>query len=152
MTLLERDPHAPSAWFGNLPLSSRYTFGLAGERFFKAIKEGKILGTHCAQCDHTYVPAVLFCERCMGELDEWVNVGTAGEVYTFTLLYANYDGSPRQEPEIVAFIKIADGGLVHRLGEVSPEELYIGMPVEAVFKPQAERQSSILDIQYFRPA
>jgi uncharacterized OB-fold protein len=27
----------------------------------------------------------------------------------------------------------------------------IGMPVEAVFKDQAERKGSILDIAYFRP-
>ena len=31
MTLLERDPNAPAAWYGNLPVTSRYTYGLAGE-------------------------------------------------------------------------------------------------------------------------
>ncbi len=46
MTLLERDPKAPTAWVGNLPVTNRYTYGLAGERFFRAIKdEGKIFGT-----------------------------------------------------------------------------------------------------------
>jgi hypothetical protein len=44
-----------------------------------------------------------------------------------------------------------DGGLVHRLGEVAPDELEIGMRVEAVFKPRAEREGSINDIRYFRP-
>ena len=51
----------------------------------------------------------------------------------------------------MAFISLGDGGLVHRLDEVEPVEIEIGMPVEAVFKPQAERQGSILDILYFRP-
>jgi hypothetical protein len=46
MTLLERDKNAPQAWMGNLPVTSRYTFGLAGEKFFRAIKDdAKILGT-----------------------------------------------------------------------------------------------------------
>jgi uncharacterized OB-fold protein len=153
MTLLERDPNAPSAWRGDLPVSSRYTFGLAGERFFRAIKnEGIILGSRCTQCDRTYVPATSFCERCLGETEDWVDVGNTGIIHTFTLLYKNYDGSYREKPEIVAFIRMGDGGLIHRLGEISPDEVNIGMEVEALFRPQADREGSILDIQYFRPS
>ncbi len=152
MALLERDPKAPRAWLGELPVTSRYTFGLAGERFFRAIEEeGRILGSRCHRCERTYVPATAFCERCLGELDEWVDVGTLGEVYTYTLLYENLDGTQRESPEIVAFVRLADGGLVHRLGEVEPEAIVIGMPVQAVFKPAAQREGSILDILYFRP-
>ena len=152
MTLLERDRNAPAAWLGDLPVNSRYTYGLAGERFFRAIKdEGKIFGTRCSTCERTYVPAALFCERCMAKLDEWVDVGTTGEVHTFTLLYENYDGSPRETPEIVVFVELADGGLIHRLDEVDPEDVAIGMQVEAVFKPKTERQGSILDITHFKP-
>jgi len=152
MTLLERDPKAPAAWRGELPVTSRYTYGLAGERFFRALKDdGKIMGTRCPNCERIYVPAALFCERCMDQLDEWVEAGSTGEVHSFTLLYENYDGSPREDPEIVVFVKIADGGLIHRLAEVNPEEISIDMPVEAVFKPKAERQGSILDISHFKP-
>jgi uncharacterized OB-fold protein len=152
MTLLERDPKAPAAWRGDLPVTSRYTYGLAGERFFRAIKdEGVIYGTRCSNCECTYVPATLFCERCLSALDEWIDVGTTGEVHTFTLLYENYDGSPRDEPEIVAFVKLADGGLIHRLGEVDSEEITIGMTVEAVFKSKVDREGSILDITHFKP-
>jgi len=152
MSLLNRDENAPAAWSGNLPVTSRYTFGLAGERFFRTIKdEGRILGTRCPKCDHIYVPATIFCERCMYELKEWVDVGTEGEVFSYTLLYANYDGTPRATPEIVAFVKFGDGGVIHRLGEVDPEKVQIGMMVEAVFKPKSKRNGSILDILYFRP-
>lgn len=152
MTLLERDPKAPSAWFGNLPVTSRYTFGIAGERFFRAIQqEGQIYGTHCPICELTYVPATLFCERCLSQLEEWVNVGTVGEVHTFTLLHQNYDGSPRDFPELIAFIALGDGGIVHRLGGVDPEAVEIGMKVEAVFKDKEDREGSILDIVYFKP-
>jgi uncharacterized OB-fold protein len=152
MTLLERDKNAPQAWYGNLPVTSRYTFGLAGEKFFRAIKEdGKILGTYCQKCEHTYVPAVIFCERCLCELNEWIDVGTVGNVHTFTLLYENYDGSPRNEPEVVAFIALGSGGLIHRLGQVEPEDIEIGMTVKAVFKPPDQREGSILDIIHFEP-
>lgn len=152
MTLLERDKNAPQAWYDSLPVTSRYTFGLAGERFFRAIKdEGKIYGTYCPKCQHTYVPAVIFCERCLSDLKEWVDVGIVGEIHTFTRLFVNYDGSPRPDPELVALITFGDGGLIHRLGNVEPDQIEIGMSVQAVFKPQEQRQGSVLDIDYFEP-
>lgn len=152
MSLLERDPRAPSQLLGNLPVTNRYTYGLAGERFFRAIKEeGKLYGTYCPRCEHTYVPAMIFCERCLGELRDWVDVGTTGEIYTFTLLSINYDGSPRDEPEIVVFVKLGDGGLIHRLEGIPPKDVQIGMRVQAVFKPKTDRVGSIQDILYFQP-
>ncbi len=153
MSLLEKDPKAPKSWLGTLPVTSRYTYGLAGERFFRALKdEGRIYGTRCSRCNHLYVPAVSFCERCLGELDEWIDVGLIGEVHTYTLLYQNYDGTPRQSPELIAFVRMGDGGIVHRLAEVSPDNLKIGMRVMAVLKSQEERKGSIQDILYFKPA
>jgi len=153
MTLLERDPKAPGAWHGNMPVTNRYTFGLAGERFFRALMdEGKIMGSHCPKCDRVYVPATIFCERCLGELNEWVDVGTVGTLHTFTLLHVNNDGSHLEEPEIVGLIAFGDGGIIHRIEEVEPESLAFGMPMEAVLVPKDQRQGSILDIRYFRPA
>jgi uncharacterized OB-fold protein len=152
MTLLNRDPNAPKAWYGELPVTNRYTYGLAGEKFFRTLKdEGRILGTHCHHCDQTYVPAAIFCERCLAKLDDWVDVGISGEVNTFTLLYANLDGSPREKPEVIAFVRFGDGGLIHRLGEINPDQVEIGMMVQAVLKPKSERVGSILDIDYFKP-
>jgi uncharacterized OB-fold protein len=40
---------------------------------------------------------------------------------------------------------------MHMLGEVEPKEVKIGMKVQAVWKPAAEREGSILDIAYFKP-
>lgn len=148
----DKYPHVPTAWQDNLPVTSRYTAGLAGERFFRSIKdEGRIMGTYCPECNRTYVPAAIFCERCLSKLEQWVDVGTSGEIHTFTFLYENYDGTPREDPEVIVLIKFGDGGLIHRLAEVDLEQVSIGMEVEAVFKPASQRQGSILDISHFRP-
>jgi uncharacterized OB-fold protein len=153
MTLLQRDPNAPVAWLGDLPVTNRYTYGLAGEKFFRSLKdEGKILGTYCPHCDHTYVPAAAFCERCLAKLDAWVDVGTIGDIVTYTVLNVALDGSPLEKPEIIAFIRFGDGGLIHRLGEIEPEQIEIGLMVQAVFLPTSKRTGSILDIKYFKPA
>ena len=150
MTFLERDPTGPTAWHDEMQVTNRYTFGIAGERFFREIKEdGRILGTRCNNCKRTYVPAAIFCERCLDELDDWVDVGITGEIETFTHLYVNYDGTHRSEPETVAFIKFGDGGIIHRLISQDSQQIEIGMSAKAIFKPKAEREGSILDIQHF---
>jgi len=151
MTLLERDDEAPSSWKGTLPITSRYTYGLAGERFFRALKdEGKILASYCPKCDHTYVPAVTFCERCFSELTEWHDAGLVGKLHTYTLMFVDFEGQPLEEPELVGFISFGDGGLIHKI-DANPDELEIGLPMQAVLKPQNERNGSILDILYFQP-
>jgi len=142
------------AWRGEIPISSRYTAGIAGERFFREIKDNaRILGTHCETCDLVYVPAAMFCERCFAQLDEWVEVESRGTVFTYTVLYRDLDDQPLDKPAILAYVKLqgSDGGLIHYLGQVDPEDVYIGMAVEAVFKAPAEREGGILDIQHFRP-
>lgn len=156
MSLLERvtQPGQTKAWLGEIPIESRYTPGVAGERFLREILErGRFLGTRCPQCDLVYVPPRLYCERCLAQLEEWVEVASTGRVHTFTVVYLDLDGQPLAEPRLVAFIRLdgADGGLVHFLGEVEAEQACIGMEVEAVFKDRAERKGSILDIAYFRP-
>jgi uncharacterized OB-fold protein len=40
---------------------------------------------------------------------------------------------------------------MHLLGEVDPQQVEIGMKVQAVWKPAEEREGSILDIKYFKP-
>jgi len=146
--------HHAIAWKGDLPLTSRYSAGIAGERFFRAIKdEAKLLGTRCARCDLVYVPAAMFCERCFAELDEWVEVPSRGHVFTYTVLTRDLDDQPLDAPQVLAYVKLdgADGGLVHYLGEMEGRPIFIGLEVEAVFKDAAEREGSILDIRYFQP-
>ncbi len=156
MSLLHRIEHAGDAlaWRGDMPTLGRYTAGIAGEKFFREIMEnGKFLGTICPSCDLVYTPPRLYCEPCFAQLEEWVEVPTTGIVETFTIVHLDLDENRLPEPRAMAFVHIddTDGGFVHFLGEVEPEEICIGMPVEAVFKEQSERQGSILDIAYFRP-
>ena len=150
MNSLEPGNKTFSAWQDEMQVTNRYTFGVAGERFFRAIKdEGRILGTHCSRCDRVYVPAALFCERCLGGIDDWVDVGTVGEIVTFTDLCVDYDGSRLDEPKTVAFIRFGNGGLIHLLVAPDSDQLVIGLQAKAIFKPESERQGSILDISHF---
>lgn len=142
-------------YHGEIPVYGQYTFGIAGERFFREIKDNaRIMGTTCKNCSLTYVPARLFCERCFNKLEDWQEVGKKGVVHTYTVAYLDLNGSRLEEPVILAMVQINDacGGLVHRLSEVKPDKVKIGMPVEAVFETQAKRTGSIFDIKYFKPS
>lgn len=141
-------------WPGHMETDYIYTLGVAGERFFKEIKEnGRILGAKCKCCDNVFVPPRLYCEECFEKLTEWTSVGTKGAVQTFTVAYVDINGDKLKEPAIYALIKFAGakGGLIHKLGEIKPHEIRIGMHVEPVFKPQTERTGNINDIKYFKP-
>jgi len=156
MAILEKVDklHQATAWRGDIPITSRYTAGIAGERFFREIKDNaRIMGTYCDSCELIYVPATMFCERCFCELEEWVEVASQGTVFTYTVLFRDLDDRPLDMPAILAYVKLegSTGGLVHYLGEIDPEEVYIGLEVEAVFKDAPDREGSILDIEYFRP-
>lgn len=148
------DPREIKHWMGHMEADYAYTRGIAGDRFFEEIKENaRIMGAMCRKCGLVYVPPRLFCERCFEKLEDWVEVGKRGLVHTYTVAYIDVDGSKLKEPTIWAVIKIdnAHGGLVHKLGETEPENVKIGMRVEAVFKDKEEREGSMLDIKYFKP-
>ena len=157
MSLTERlqFAHEARAWQGAIPLQNRYTMGLAGERFFREIKDNaKLMATYCPQCDYTYMPPRAYCERCFSELTEWVTVPNQGRIHAFTVLYYDLEDKPLGKPQIVALIEMdgCDGVFMHLLDGIAPDDVCIGMEVQAVFKSKAKREGAITDIAYFRPA
>ena len=77
-----------------------------------------------------------------------------GRVETFSICHVRWDMVPLDPPEIPAVIRLdgtSQGGFLHLLGDVAPDDVEIGMAVEAVWKPAAARTGSILDISHFRP-
>jgi acetyl-CoA C-acetyltransferase len=136
-------------------VDARYAWdaGVAISRFLDGLRRGEILGRSCRECERVLVPPRMFCERCFRSTDAWVQVESTGVVQTFSICHVRWDMEPLEVPELPAVIAIdgSDGGFLHTLGEVEPEEVRIDMAVEAVWKPVAERVGSILDIAYFRP-
>ncbi|MGQ0670910.1 MAG: Zn-ribbon domain-containing OB-fold protein [Actinomycetota bacterium] len=136
-------------------VDARYSWdtGVAVSRFLSGLQQGRIVGRECRECERVLVPPRMFCERCFRPTDRWVEVAETGTVGTFSICYVTWDMQPLATPEIPAVIAIdgSDGGFLHKLGGVDPEAVRMGMAVEAVWKPEAERVGSILDIAHFRP-
>ena len=132
------------------PVKNKYTAGVAGQKFFEELKSnGKICGTTCEKCQTTYVPGRIYCEQCFSRLEKWVDVGTEGILFSYTKVYKNKDGSGKENPTLMAAVKIADGLIMHRLGETNLDKLAIGIKVKAVLKEKTDRTGSINDISHF---
>jgi len=129
--------------------------GVAIGSYLQSFKEGVILGARCSTCRKVVVPPRTVCEWCFRPMDEYVPLQDTGTVNTFSLCYVTWDVQRITEPEIPAVIEI-DGasplhGIMHLLGEVDPQQVHIGMRVQAVWKPVEERQGAVTDIKYFKP-
>lgn len=142
---LEQKPEARYAW----------DVGIAIGRFLEGLREGRLLARRCHRCRRVLLPPRMFCESCFRPTDEWVEVPDTGEVNTYSVSHIRWDASRLRRPIIIAVVTIdgtSSGGLLHYLGDVKPEEVRIGMRVRAAWKPARQRQGSILDIRFFRPA
>lgn len=147
-------PAEMKSWPGKIPLHNVYTVGVANERFLRTIqKDGKLTAASCTSCKKDFVPPKMFCPFCMSELTEWKDVSAKGKVETFTVSNIDIRGNKLSAPQVFAFIRLSSaGGLIHKIAEITPDKVEIGLEVEAVFKPAADRKGSINDIQHFRPA
>lgn len=141
----EWNPNAQYAW----------DTGVAIGHYLAELKAGKLTGVRCNKCRRTVIPPRNFCEWCFRPMDDWVSLPDTGTVNTFSLCYVTWDMQYLTDPEIPAVIDI-DGtrpavGIMHMLGDVDPDDVKIGMRVQAVWKPADEREGSILDIRHFKP-
>lgn len=137
-----------------LDVSYEWDAGEAMGAFLEGLRDGRIVATFCSSCERTLVPPRKFCERCFRPTDRWTEVEAVGTVETFSICHVSWDMQPVDPPEVPAVIRLdgaSEGGFLHKLGEVAPDDVRIGMAVEAVWRPLAERTGSILDIAYFRP-
>jgi uncharacterized OB-fold protein len=128
--------------------------GVGISRYLEELKNGRIIGIRCKRCRRVVVPPRVVCEWCWEPMNDWVYLEDTGIVNTYSVCYIRWDASRAKEPQIPAVIWIdgaSNAGFLHLLEEVDPDEVKIGMKVQAVWKPPEEREGSITDIKYFKP-
>jgi uncharacterized OB-fold protein len=121
----------------------------------RELKAGQLIGTRCSGCSRVMIPPRMFCEHCFVPIDAFVPLQDTGTVITFSLCYVTWNMVELKDPQIPAVVAI-DGaspgmGILHLLGDVKPDDVKIGMAVQAVWKPADEREGSITDIVHFKP-
>jgi uncharacterized OB-fold protein/acyl dehydratase len=138
---------------GKLALPYQYFAGRTGSRFLIALRdEKKIMGLRCEKCNQVFVPPRSICDTCFVDISKnWVEVQNRGLVTGFTVVRYSEPHHPIEAPYILALIKLegASGPLAHIVQGIAPEEMRIGLAVEAVFAK--ETTATIRDIDHFRP-
>lgn len=134
-----------------------YSAGQYGSKFMAALRDDKkLMGTQCSNCGRVLVPPRPMCGICAAPTDEWIEVGPTGTVTGFTVVEIPFidpmTGVQRPVPYGFAFVKLtgADTNLYHFLEENRHDHISVGMAVEAVFKPDDEREGKLSDIINFR--
>jgi acetyl-CoA C-acetyltransferase len=132
--------------------------GFALTTYLDGLKRGKLTASQCNDCGRMMVPPRSFCELCnLHPVSEYYEIQDSGTVMTYTLSHVNWDSSPLPKGEVKIFAVIEidgaskDMGIVHWLKDVKPKDVEIGMRVKAEWKPEKDREGTILDIKYFRP-
>lgn len=139
---------------GAIPVNYKYTVGIAGDAFFRAImKKGDFVASKCPDCGRMNIYPTSFCEECFAEITDYVSVGTTGELYSFTECTRDFQGKEHKEPHLIGMVKFdgVEGAIVHRL-KIPKADLKIGMKVKAKLQPANKRVGSVDDILYFEKA
>lgn len=132
-----------------------WSLGPAYSRFLQELKKGRIIGRTCKKCNRVIVPPRMFCEYCYKPTDDWIYLKDTGTIETYSISYLDPNAKRIKDPILIGVISI-DGaspqhGFMHYFNEMKSEEIYIGMKVKAMWKPENERTGSITDIKYFKP-
>ncbi len=138
-------PEAKYAW----------SAGEAMSRFLDELRAGRLIARTCHGCNRILFPPRMFCEDCFRPTDEWTYIRDTGTIETFSISYLDTDAKRVADPILVGVVSL-DGaspkmGMMHYFGEMTKDEIRIGMRVRAAWKPPEERKGSVLDIRYFRP-
>ena len=142
----------PMVYKSRISVPYHWWAGETASRFFIALRdEQKILGTKCAKCRKVFLPPRKVCPDCFTVNKQWVEVSPVGTVKAFTVARRQLAALPEKAPVIFALIKLKGGNtsILHILGEVKPQDVKVGMKVQAKFA--AKRKGAIFDIEYFRP-
>ena len=95
----------------------------------------RLLGGRCRDCGRISVPERQVCPGCGGAAVETIKLSGRGEVYSHSIMHKAPDAFEQSVPYVVALVRLEEGALVSaQVTDVDPDDVTVGMPVEAVFR------------------
>jgi uncharacterized OB-fold protein len=150
---MKEPPNDPIKYVeSNVYLPYHYVAGDHRATYLRALKNKQILGARCSKTGKIFLPPVVNSPESFAPTDELVPVADRGIVTTFCVVNIPVIGRNLELPYVAASVAL-DGGdisIFALIQECKPEEVRMGMRVEAVWKPDGEREGSHEDILYFR--
>lgn len=136
------------SWTDKIPLRYEYTAGVAGERFLRGLRDGRLLAGHCARCGRKYLPPKSYCVECFAPISDFEEVGPKGTVAALTESWVDFQGRRLNAPVLFAFVvfKGTVGGIIQK---AEGKALRIGSDVVPRFAVDSARTGSLSDIECF---
>lgn len=130
-----------------------HTASVQESAYLRALREGKLLGGRTGEDGKVYFPAREANPATGQALDTFIELADRGTVTTFAIINIPFPGQRIKPPYVAAYILLdgADIPFLHLIQEIDAAEVRMGMRVEAVWKPESERDFGIDNIEYFRP-
>lgn len=138
------------------PCRLEYTIaaGEAQRPFLRGLADGRIMGQRCPRCSMVYMPPRGSCPTCAIPTREEVRVSDRGTVTTYCVVNLQFYGQAVQVPYACCSILLdgTDLPFFHLVQEIPADQVRMGLRVEAVWAPPAERKPSFESILYFKPS
>jgi uncharacterized OB-fold protein len=118
--------------------------------FWAAAREHRLVIQRCEACATVRFPPHPYCSRCRSPQVSWIDVSGKARIWTYAVVYKPVlPAYERLAPFPVAYVELDDHPKVRMTGNVvaapgapinsvSPDELYIGAPVQVVFEDVAD--------------
>jgi len=154
MTRINEPPEEPVRYVdATLRLPYHYVAGDWRARYLRALKDKKIIGSRCSKTGKVFVAPTICSPESFAPCEEFVEVPDRGVITTFCIVRIPVIGRDVELPYVAASVALdgADISIYALIQECRPEDVRMGMRVEAVWKRDGERQGSHEDILHFRP-
>mgnify|MGYP001828384102 CR=1 FL=1 len=106
------------------------------EPFWDAIKRKKLMFQRCTECGTWSHPPRVMCHKCKSFDMEWVESTGKGRVYSWVVFTREVHPAFKVPYDVVLVEMEDEKGvrIISNMVDCEPDELYIDMPVELVFK------------------
>ena len=121
--------------------------------YFDAAREGRLRLQRCPRDGVFYYPRSR-CPHCWQADWAWTDLSGRGEVYSFTVDRVGHDPALAGDvPFVIALVTLEEGPrVVANVVGCAPEDVCVGMPVEAVFESYVPREGGEpIALLRFRP-
>ncbi|MFR9731185.1 Zn-ribbon domain-containing OB-fold protein [Saccharopolyspora sp. MS10] len=138
------------------PIHLHYRHSASPEesRYLRGLAEGRLLGQRCPACAKVYIPPRGACPTDGVPTAEEVELPDTGIVTTFCIVNVPFLGQRIQPPYVAAYVLLdgADIAFLHLVLGCAADEVRMGMRVRAEWKPRAEWDTTLQNIDHFRPS
>lgn len=136
-----------------IKLDYSYTPGSSTSQFLRSIKEGTVNGRRCPSCSKVYFPPRGGCPMCGVEFGEEVALADTGTLVTFAIVNVNFANRAIELPYVSGEVLFdgADIATMVLVRGVSPESVRMGMRVKAHWRPEAEWDYTLANIEHVEP-